>query len=138
MTWEVKSTVILTVVGPPNLGSLFLRDNWGIPASFYGYFAFKHLLKTRETLRFHGVEVEYATHANKYPHFSITRFRFHPVFLGGINNLSGNKPPWALPAKAAYQVFEGDRAKKYFNAMYIRTPDFFPTLSILVSNCFQC
>ena len=71
---------------------------------------------------------------NIYP-LSITRFRFHPVFLGGINNLSGNKPPWALPTKAAYQVFDGDRAKKYFNAMYIRTPDFFPTLSILVSNC---
>jgi hypothetical protein len=27
--------------------------------SFYGYLAFKHLLKTRGALRSHGVEVEY-------------------------------------------------------------------------------
>jgi len=82
--------------------------------SFYGYLAFKHLLKSREALRSHGVEIE-----------------FHPVFLGGINVLSGNKPPWSLPAKAKYAVFDGDRAKKYFDATDIRTPEFFPILSIL-------
>ncbi|KZP03652.1 putative DSBA family oxidoreductase [Athelia psychrophila] len=87
--------------------------------SFYGYLTFQHLLKERETLRSHGVEVE-----------------FFPVFLGGINVLSGNKPPWSLPAKAAYAVFDGTRAKKHFatpafDAPAIRTPDFFPILSIL-------
>jgi hypothetical protein len=56
------------------------------------------------------------------------------VFLGGINVMSGNKPPWTLPAKAAYGVFDGDRAKQYFGAQDIRTPAFFPILSILVSN----
>lgn len=58
------------------------------------------------------------------------------MFLGGINVASGNKPPWSLPAKAAYGVFDGDRAKKYFGATDIRTPDFFPILSILVRHLF--
>jgi 2-hydroxychromene-2-carboxylate isomerase len=58
--------------------------------------------------------------------------RFHPVFLGGINVKSGNKPPWSLPAKARYGEFDYDRAKKYFGATDIQTPSFFPILSILV------
>jgi glutathione S-transferase kappa 1 len=58
--------------------------------------------------------------------------RFHPVFLGGINVKSGNKPPWSLPAKARYGEFDYDRAKKYFGATNIQTPQFFPILSILV------
>ncbi|KAJ7129331.1 DSBA family oxidoreductase [Mycena epipterygia] len=82
--------------------------------SFYGYLAFKHLLANREVLQGHGVEVE-----------------FHPVFLGGINVGSGNKPPWSLPAKAAYGVYDGNRSKNYFNSTDIRTPSFFPILSIL-------
>jgi 2-hydroxychromene-2-carboxylate isomerase len=60
------------------------------------------------------------------------RIRIHPVFLGGINVLSGNTPPWMLPAKAKYYVYDGDRAKKYFGTTDIRTPDFFPFLSLLV------
>jgi len=82
--------------------------------SFYGFLAFKYLLRNREILKSYDVEIE-----------------FHPVFLGGINSLSGNKPPWMLPAKAAYGSFDGDRAKKYFGAQDIRTPEFFPILSIL-------
>jgi len=82
--------------------------------SFYGFLAFKHLLKDREILKSYDVEVE-----------------FHPVFLGGINAMSGNKPPWTLPAKAAYGVFDSDRAKKYFGLQDIRKPDFFPILSVL-------
>jgi len=82
--------------------------------SFYGYLTFKHLLKNREVLSSYGVEVE-----------------FFPVFLGGINVGSGNKPPWTLPAKAKYGAFDGDRAKKYFGATDVRTPHFFPILSIL-------
>lgn len=77
--------------------------------------------------------------------------RFHPVFLGGINvgsgtftpvisyrtkpiahNLKGNKPPWTLPAKAAYSKFDSERACKYFGVPQIKTPDFFPILSIMV------
>ncbi|KAJ7689486.1 putative DSBA family oxidoreductase [Mycena rosella] len=82
--------------------------------SFYGYLAFKHLLAHRTILQDHGVEVE-----------------FYPVFLGGINVGSGNKPPWSLPAKAAYGNFDSARAKKYFDATEIQTPSFFPILSIL-------
>jgi glutathione S-transferase kappa 1 len=55
------------------------------------------------------------------------------VFLGGINALSGNKPPWTLPNKARHIEFDIDRAKKYFGLPDIQKPDFFPILSILVS-----
>lgn len=47
--------------------------------------------------------------------------------------MSGNKPPWTLPAKAKYLKFDGDRAKKYFGAQDMSTPEFSPILSILVS-----
>src|ERR1700722_19791005 len=59
-------------------------------------------------------------------------FRFHPVFLGGIYAGSGNQPPWALPAKAKYGILDSDRGKKYFQRTDIRTPDFFPFLSLWV------
>lgn len=78
--------------------------------------------------------------------------RFHPIFLGGVNVGSGkfedsssaefqtkllmlypgNKPPWTLPAKGAYSKFDSERACKYFGVPQIKTPDFFPILSILV------
>jgi 2-hydroxychromene-2-carboxylate isomerase len=59
-------------------------------------------------------------------------FRFHPVFLGGINVLSGNKPLWTLPAKAKYIVFDRRRAEKYYGMTDVGMPDFFPILSLLV------
>ena len=74
--------------------------------------------------------------------------RIHPIFLGGVNvgsgkafniikssftyHLPGNKPPWTLPAKAAYGKFDGDRARKYHGVKEITTPSFFPILSLLV------
>lgn len=80
--------------------------------------------------------------------------RLHPVFLGGINVGSGkrpmvlpivsvddvwntgNKPPWTLPAKATYAKYDSERACKYFGVRPIKTPDFFPILSIMVfSDC---
>lgn len=54
------------------------------------------------------------------------------MFLGGINVGSGNKPPWTLPAKAAYGKFDGKRAQQYFGVP-IEVPSFFPILSLLVS-----
>jgi len=60
---------------------------------------------------------------------------FHPIFLGGVNVGSGNKPPWSLPAKATYGTFDGDRAKKYHGITNMTTPDFFPILSILPQRC---
>lgn len=54
--------------------------------------------------------------------------------LGSIayNSHTGNKPPWTLPAKAAYSKFDSERACKYFGVPQIKTPDFFPILSIFV------
>jgi len=83
-------------------------------SSFYGIIAFNYLLRNRDLLAGHDVSVE-----------------FHPVFLGGINVGSGNKPPWSLPAKAAYGKFDGDRAKKYHGLENISAPDFFPPLTLL-------
>jgi len=80
----------------------------------YAFMAFKHLLVNRRVLESYNITVE-----------------FHPVFLGGINVGSGNKPPWSLPAKANYGKFDINRAKKYFQLPDIQTPDFFPILSIL-------
>ncbi|KGO64459.1 hypothetical protein PITC_023060 [Penicillium italicum] len=83
----------------------------------YSYYATLYLRKHRKALESHGVEIE-----------------FHPVFLGGMNNLrTGNKPPWTLPAKAAYSKFDTERACKYFGVPQIQTPKFFPILSIVVS-----
>ncbi|KUJ12832.1 putative glutathione S-transferase kappa 1 [Mollisia scopiformis] len=83
-------------------------------ASFYGVIAFNYLLKNRDLLAGHDVSVE-----------------FHPVFLGGINVGSGNKPPWTLLAKAKYGQFDGDRAKKYHSMQNISAPSFFPPLTLL-------
>lgn len=58
------------------------------------------------------------------------RPRFHPVFLGGINVGSGNKPPWTLPAKAKYSPYDLKRAIKYFKTPPLSSPDFFPILSV--------
>ncbi|KAK4138325.1 thioredoxin-like protein [Trichocladium antarcticum] len=62
-------------------------------ASLYSYLAFLDLRKNSELLAAHNVEVE-----------------FHPVLLGAINAGSGNRPPWTLPAKAAYGFFDANRS----------------------------
>ncbi|KAF2031282.1 thioredoxin-like protein [Setomelanomma holmii] len=80
----------------------------------YSYFALLHLERQRETLKSHDVDIDIV-----------------PVFLGGINVGSGNKPPWTLPAKAAYSKFDSTRAKKHFGVPKVKTPDFFPILSLL-------
>lgn len=50
------------------------------------------------------------------------------------NTLAGNKPPWTLPAKAAYGNFDRKRAVKYFGVPDFKVPPFFPPLTLLVSN----
>ncbi|KAK4158012.1 glutathione S-transferase kappa 1 [Chaetomidium leptoderma] len=62
-------------------------------ASLYSYLTFLELQKNRDLLASHNVEVE-----------------FHPVLLGAINAGSGNRPPWTLPAKASYGLFDARRA----------------------------
>ncbi|RVX74635.1 hypothetical protein B0A52_01761 [Exophiala mesophila] len=80
----------------------------------YSYFAFVYLRKHRELLRQYGVE-----------------FEIHPVFLGGINVGSGNKPPWTLPAKANLGTYELKRAIKYFQTEQLSPAPFFPILSVV-------
>ncbi|KAF2814602.1 glutathione S-transferase kappa 1 [Mytilinidion resinicola] len=79
----------------------------------YSYYALLYLEKNREVLKSHDVDIEII-----------------PVFLGGINVGSGNKPPWTLPAKAKYSTYDSERAKKYFGVPGIKTPSFFPILSL--------
>ncbi|KAG9205762.1 hypothetical protein G6514_007369 [Epicoccum nigrum] len=80
----------------------------------YSYFALLHLEKNRQALESLDVEIDIV-----------------PVFLGGINVGSGNKPPWTLPAKAAYSGYDSARAKRYFGAENLKTPSFFPIMSLL-------
>ncbi|KAF7592303.1 hypothetical protein BBP40_000434 [Aspergillus hancockii] len=79
----------------------------------YSFYAFTYLEKNAAALESLGVEIE-----------------FIPVFLGGINVASGNKPPWTLPAKAAYSKYDGQRAQKYFGHSF-EIPPWFPILSLL-------
>ncbi|KAJ7511814.1 putative glutathione S-transferase kappa 1 [Mycena galericulata] len=83
-------------------------------SSVYGFLAFVYLLKQRDALATHDVSVE-----------------FHPIFLGGVNVGSGNKPPWSLPAKAAYGAFDSKRAQRYHGVSGITVPAFFPPLTLL-------
>ncbi|OCL14456.1 DSBA family oxidoreductase [Glonium stellatum] len=83
-------------------------------ASPYSYFAFLYLLKNRAALKSHNVDIE-----------------FIPVFLGGINVATGNKPPSTLPAKGRHSTHDTARAGKYFGAPKVKTPSFFPILSLL-------
>ncbi|PMD66675.1 thioredoxin-like protein [Hyaloscypha bicolor E] len=76
--------------------------------------ALSYLLKNRDLLASHEVTVE-----------------FHPIFLGGVNVGSGNKPPWTLPAKAKYGKFDVERTKKYHDLENASPPDFFPPLTLL-------
>jgi len=83
-------------------------------ASLYSYFTLVYLLKHKEILASHDVTVD-----------------INPIFLGGVNVGSGNKPPWSLPAKAKYGAFDSARAKKYHDLPKIEPPDFFPPLTLL-------
>ncbi|KAL2865232.1 putative DSBA family oxidoreductase [Aspergillus lucknowensis] len=79
----------------------------------YSFFAFSYLQANKAALEALGVE-----------------FEFIPVFLGGINVGSGNKPPFTLPAKAAYGKYDRKRAERYFGYDF-EVPSFFPILSLL-------
>ncbi|KAH5280139.1 glutathione S-transferase kappa [Parastagonospora nodorum] len=80
----------------------------------YSYFALLRLEENRALLKENNVEIDIV-----------------PVFLGGINVGSGNKPPWTLPAKGAYGRYDSERSKRYFGVPNIKTPEFFPILSLL-------
>ncbi|KAJ7492022.1 putative glutathione S-transferase kappa 1 [Mycena latifolia] len=83
-------------------------------ASFYSFLGFVYLLKQREVLATHDVSIE-----------------FHPIFLGGVNVSSGNKPPWTVPAKAAFgNAFESVRAKNYLGVPDIEIPPHIPLMTL--------
>ncbi|KAH7230847.1 DSBA family oxidoreductase [Fusarium solani] len=83
----------------------------------YSFYAFLYLTQRKQALQNLNVELELI-----------------PVFLGGINVGSGNKPPWTLPAKAAYSSYDTKRAQKYFGLKFT-VPEFFPILSLLPQRC---
>lgn len=69
---------------------------------------------------------------------SVAVRHYHPgnTYLGtvpvrGILTGIGNKPPWTLPAKAAYSKYDGKRAQRYFGHDF-EIPSWFPILSLLV------
>jgi glutathione S-transferase kappa 1 len=71
-------------------------------------------------------------HLNSRHHSTqLTYHRFHPVFLGGINVGSGNKPPWTLPAKAALSKYDLKRTIAHFGTEQLSSPPFFPILSVV-------
>ncbi|KAI1804362.1 thioredoxin-like protein [Daldinia bambusicola] len=62
-------------------------------ASLYSYIALIQVIKTRDLLKQHSVDVE-----------------IHPLLLGAVNAATGNKPPWTLPAKAAFGAHDARRS----------------------------
>ncbi|KAF2718036.1 glutathione S-transferase kappa 1 [Polychaeton citri CBS 116435] len=96
-------------------------DVWLDCNSFYSRFALLHLRKYAGQLLQHGVDYE-----------------VHPVYINGINQGSGNQPPWMLPAKAKYSKFDGKRATNYFGTKSMQPPKGFPlkTLMALRSMCY--
>ncbi|KAG5924847.1 hypothetical protein E4U53_003376 [Claviceps sorghi] len=77
-------------------------------ASLLSYVCFEDLWPKLDTLAAHGVEVE-----------------FHPVFLGGIMHLTGNKPPWTLAAKSKYLARDAARAaSRVAITRFAMPPDF--------------
>ncbi|AEO69437.1 uncharacterized protein THITE_2119846 [Thermothielavioides terrestris NRRL 8126] len=57
-----------------------------------------------------------------YNGIGLTPSRFHPVLLGAINVGSGNRPPWTLPAKAAYGAFDARRSVARHANLKIQVP----------------
>ncbi|KAJ6590985.1 putative glutathione S-transferase kappa 1 [Mycena vulgaris] len=83
-------------------------------SSFYSFLGFVYLLRHREALASHDVSIE-----------------FHPIFLGGVNVGSGNKPPWTVPAKAAFgNSFESIRAKNYHRVPELLIPPHIPLMTL--------
>lgn len=78
-------------------------------ASLYSYLALIYLRKDSAIYAANGVELVY-----------------HPVLLGAINNASGNKPPFMLPAKAVQGTYDVRRSCERAGVPEARAPpDFF-------------
>ncbi|KAM0286265.1 hypothetical protein ACHAQH_000994 [Verticillium albo-atrum] len=75
-------------------------------ASLYSYFAFEELLKIKDRIAAHDVQLT-----------------VHPVLIGAINAGSGNKPPWTLPAKAVYGNHDSRRSALRIGLNNISPPE---------------
>ncbi|UKZ77808.1 hypothetical protein TrVFT333_005534 [Trichoderma virens FT-333] len=91
-TWEIRGTNVGAHVFCLELDKGTQRKAMGGKiecfldlASYFSYVAFVDLAQNRDKLAANGVEIE-----------------IQPVLLGGINHLSGNRPPWTNEAKAKY------------------------------------
>ncbi|CAK7224396.1 hypothetical protein SBRCBS47491_005536 [Sporothrix bragantina] len=84
-------------------------------ASLYSYLGFLYLLKDAPGYVANNVEVVY-----------------HPVLLGAINHASGNKPPFSLPAKAKYGMFDSRRSCDRAGVPEVRPPPDFMARSMTV------
>ena len=64
---------------------------------------------------------------------------FHPILLGAINAGSGNRPPWTLPAKASYGLYDASRAIARFPGLKIKMPEDLMTLghTVLPQRCLH-
>ncbi|KAI8415400.1 hypothetical protein FOFC_05022 [Fusarium oxysporum] len=73
--------------------------------SFYSYVGYADLRQNISKLAAHGVKVN-----------------FIPVFLGGIMQTSGNRPPWVLKAKGEYLARDSFRAAERLGVPYQGSP----------------
>ncbi|KAI0860640.1 thioredoxin-like protein [Xylaria cubensis] len=75
--------------------------------SIYGYFGFTHLLAHLETLRSHGVTVD-----------------FHPIYLPDLQHRSGNRVIWTVKARQAWlEKYELPRSKRDFGVSEAEPPE---------------
>ncbi|KAM0246196.1 hypothetical protein ACHAQJ_010312 [Trichoderma viride] len=63
------------------------------------------LAQNRDKLAANGVDIE-----------------IHPVLLGGINHLSGNRPPWTNEVKARYLKYDSRRAAHRVGLFNVQSP----------------
>ncbi|ERS97745.1 thioredoxin [Sporothrix schenckii 1099-18] len=84
-------------------------------ASLYSYVAFLLLVKDAPVYAANNVEVVY-----------------HPILLGAINKATGNKPPFSLPAKAAYGMYDVRRSCARVGAPETQAPPDFMKRAVTV------
>ncbi|NWW15512.1 GSTK1 transferase, partial [Falcunculus frontatus] len=61
----------------------------------------------------------------RYQHTWNIDLRFRPAFLGGIMQLTGNKPPAILPKRAEYMLKDIKRMAKYYQVPIRMSEDYF-------------
>lgn len=84
----------------------------------FSYFTVVELLRLQPRLKDHGISTEVV-----------------PVFLGGIMQATGNRPPATLPARGKYLKYDLARAAQYYQTERLTPPPFFPMNSLLPQRC---